>query len=379
VVIDASSVTANQAIADATSGTGALARGAGVSASGGTLEIRGGALIGDNGARAIGGTLIGARAFGGGISITGEVTTATLDLDRARVIANRAEATSTGTLSRGRGAGAFVQGTAVVMIVDSTVESNVAQADGTATSVAAEGGGVTLDPDTTAAIQAAIVRSTLSGNISDARGWSTGGALDATVAGSAAIDLSIVECTVSGNQVVGGATTAGGGGLSFSWSSATSMMAVRVDSSTITANRVLEPTGNGGGIYSFRAATGALPAVFLRGTILSGNTAATGPDCTTAGTSRIESVGYDLLGDVSDCALIGVRTGDLTGVDPSLALLADNGGPTETHMIGAGGAAHDAGDPAGCTDGLGSPLTVDQRGLARPVGRCDIGAVERAP
>jgi hypothetical protein len=43
------------------------------------------------------------------------------------------------------------------------------------------------------------------------------------------------------------------------------------------------------------------------------------------------------------------------------------------------GPAIDAGDPNGCTDAQGLPLTTDQRGAARPFpagGRCDIGAYE---
>ena len=39
--------------------------------------------------------------------------------------------------------------------------------------------------------------------------------------------------------------------------------------------------------------------------------------------------------------------------------------------------AIDAGNPHGRTDGLGHPLTDDQRGDVRPHGRaCDIGAYE---
>ena len=39
--------------------------------------------------------------------------------------------------------------------------------------------------------------------------------------------------------------------------------------------------------------------------------------------------------------------------------------------------AKSGGNPAGCTDNLGNPLTTDQRGMSRPVGpRCDIGALE---
>jgi len=43
--------------------------------------------------------------------------------------------------------------------------------------------------------------------------------------------------------------------------------------------------------------------------------------------------------------------------------------------------AIDAGNPSGCSDGLGYPLKTDQRGLPRPDSEdrsgCDMGAFER--
>ena len=59
-----------------------------------------------------------------------------------------------------------------------------------------------------------------------------------------------------------------------------------------------------------------------------------------------------------------------------LSPLADNGGPTLTHELQLGSPAIDTGNPAGCLDAAGTALTVDQRGLARPVNACDIGAYE---
>jgi hypothetical protein len=57
-------------------------------------------------------------------------------------------------------------------------------------------------------------------------------------------------------------------------------------------------------------------------------------------------------------------------VDPLLGPLADNGGPTRTHLPGPGSPAIDGGTTSGC------PAT-DQRGAARPGGvSCDVGAVE---
>ena len=59
--------------------------------------------------------------------------------------------------------------------------------------------------------------------------------------------------------------------------------------------------------------------------------------------------------------------------DPFLGPLADNGGFTQTHALGAGSSAIDAGDPSFC------PAT-DQRGVVRPIGSgCDIGAYEYEP
>lgn len=64
-------------------------------------------------------------------------------------------------------------------------------------------------------------------------------------------------------------------------------------------------------------------------------------------------------------------------LDPSLETLQDNGGLTETHALHLGSPAIDAGNPAGCTNPNGTPLTMDQRGYTRPVSAaCDMGAYE---
>ena len=70
------------------------------------------------------------------------------------------------------------------------------------------------------------------------------------------------------------------------------------------------------------------------------------------------------------CAL---AAGDRTAADPMLGPLADNGGPTWTHMPAVGGPAVDSGDPAAAG-------AMDQRGVTRPQGAGpDSGSVELAP
>ncbi len=122
--------------------------------------------------------------------------------------------------------------------------------------------------------------------------------------------------------------------------------------------------GDTGGIDASPSTT-----VTLQSTILARNFAGTmGSNCNTALSSRGDNL---TNGACSECALSS-STGDICGVDPGLAALADNGGPTQSYLPNAGGPAidHAAGPLGGCPP-------VDQRGLPRPVGGgCDIGSVE---
>jgi cysteine-rich repeat protein len=68
---------------------------------------------------------------------------------------------------------------------------------------------------------------------------------------------------------------------------------------------------------------------------------------------------------------------DITGVDPLLGPLADNGGRTRTHALLPGSPAINAGHPGTPANGDAICPTTDQRGVVRPVGpACDIGAFE---
>jgi hypothetical protein len=137
--------------------------------------------------------------------------------------------------------------------------------------------------------------------------------------------------------------------------------------------------GTGGGL---RVGPGALT---IANTIVAGNTAANGlgdpsgapvpgPDVDGAVTSS----GHNLIGNVAE-ALGFTGPGDLTGVNPSLAALANNGGPTFTMALNPGSPAIDAGVAAGATtDQRGMPRTVDDGGVPNTGGSdgTDIGAFE---
>jgi hypothetical protein len=108
----------------------------------------------------------------------------------------------------------------------------------------------------------------------------------------------------------------------------------------------------------------------IQNSILANNS----PNCD----STMISDGYNLSNDGS-CNF--KHTGDLNNHNPLLGPLQNNGGPTETMALLSGSRAIDAGNPAGCTDGQGALLKIDQRGLPRPNredrGGCDMGAYER--
>lgn len=93
----------------------------------------------------------------------------------------------------------------------------------------------------------------------------------------------------------------------------------------------------------------------------------------------LTSFGYNLVELTNGCDIVGLQDGLITGQNPNLGALANNGGDTPTHLLGAGSPARNAGNPAFPT-GIGNACEpVDQRFRLRfgpGVGRCDMGAVE---
>ena len=189
-----------------------------------------------------------------------------------------------------------------------------------------------------------VERSTISGNTAI-----SGGGM--YVAG-APTGVLVSETTVSGN----GATTLGGGLF------VQDAQTVSVENSTIVENTNTNGSG-GGGIW---VQAGDLP---LDNTVVAGNLAnAIASDLRSAvAPSFVTS--YSLIGTIT--AEAPADPTSQFGVDPMLGGLADNGGPTLTHMPASPGPLIDAGDPGFVVTG------PDQRGSTRQVGsRIDIGAVE---
>lgn len=98
---------------------------------------------------------------------------------------------------------------------------------------------------------------------------------------------------------------------------------ILIRNSTIAGNSA---SNQGGGIDMVGG------RVRLDSTILAGNTAPDGPECSVP-FEPMMSRGYNLIEDPSGCDVVGRTDLDLTGVDPLLGPLQDNGGPTETRAL----------------------------------------------
>lgn len=113
----------------------------------------------------------------------------------------------------------------------------------------------------------------------------------------------------------------------------------------------------------------------LRGVLMANNSAG---NCFVQSPDVVNSSGHNLDSD-GTCGLTDPT--DISNVSAKLAGgLADNGGTTRTQAIASDSPARDAIPAGACTLQNGTtPLTLDQRGMPRPVGAsCDIGAYEYA-
>ena len=155
---------------------------------------------------------------------------------------------------------------------------------------------------------------------------------------------------------------------------------------TIANNRLSRPLvatypSRGGGVFITSTAILTAQNTLIANNLRTNNVSQSAPDdCFMAVTTSLHSLGYNLIETTTNCTISGLISGNVTGQDPKLGPLQNNGGSTPTRALLPGSPAIDAGHPSGCINDLGTALTIDQRGWRRPIGpRCDIGAVEYSP
>lgn len=291
-----------------------------------------------------------------------------------------------------------------ILIQDSTISGNAAIAPGpgnaTPTWQASDrferssdgltgGGGGSWGGGYLVAASVTLERSTVTGNSAAGSGGglymyaADGNLIDSTISANTA-DLAIGgaaivtkyaglvrNSTVSGNSATGPA-----GGL-FADSGAGGTMTLEF--STIVGNT----SGFAGGLLVrgpnlVRGDPGS--AAELNGSIVSGNVAPDDPDVALYEASDELIANFSLVGNGPSTGTFipDATTTALLGENPILGALANNGGPTDTHLPGATSPVIDAVPPDG-TVGCATTVVTDQRGLPRPVAAgCDIGSVEVA-
>ena len=216
----------------------------------------------------------------------------------------------------------FLSDYAPVEILDSTLENN-------------PGGGAVFIKD------AVVERSSLIENVANS---GSGGAGEFS-------RVHLLNSTVSGNE-------AAAQGAFFA-------NAAVIDNSTIYDNTA---GSDPGGVF-------LLELSVFRNSIIAENRAGGVLHNCSINAGAITSLGYNLTdGNGLDCLLDDAT--DQANVNPLLVALANNGGPTRTHLPMTGSPAIDRGDPTAC------PPT-DQRGIPRPLDGdmngsfiCDVGSVE---
>ena len=220
-----------------------------------------------------------------------------------------------------------------------------------------------------------LVDSLISGNVATGAGGGIHNLATLAITRSAVVDNTAFEhaglsnsgtAAIDNTTVSGNVATASTGGIHHQGTTTMTLSNVTIaDNSADTA----------GGLFN---CDGCGSVIEIDNSIVADNTATTAsPDCGgTVGTPAFPA-GFDLIEDTSGCTFTGDPATNITGVDPALGPLQDNGGPSPTHALGPSSPAIDGGSCSGS----------DQRGVGRvnlpgipdgpaPSNGCDIGAYE---
>ena len=292
-----------------------------------------------------------------------------------------------GNTSGGDG-GALYVGGSYVKITNSTLSANSAN----------YGGGMALEGNATAIIEKSSIsdNDTVYGGGGLSAGWGSSLTIsDTTIHGNSATiwgggifassipQLDINNSAISGNMITNNSKPSySGAGVYMKASTAV------IENSTISGNSgayaggglyleqdniaVLKNTtvaNNSAGVTGGIEVPSANNTVNLKNSILADNVSLNTSfhDCDAGNSNDVVSQGHNLM-ETGSCLF--ASSGDITGQDPLLNPLADNGGSTMTQSLKPGSPAIDGGNDVTCA-------AYDQRGLARPVGsHCDMGAYE---
>ena len=219
--------------------------------------------------------------------------------------------------------------------------------------VAANSGGIDVNAydDGDGPLDVLIENTTVSGNVGTLGGGISGELLDGST-------LTVRNSTISGNEAIDG-----GGGV---YLDGDIDGVVTIEHSTITLN------ASEGGLAGTSSVFFSALIVTIDHSIIAGNTS-TGPvDDVTEDDATLE-IDYSIVqtADANTLAALTAGTGNIVGQSAGLGPLADNGGPTLTHLPLTGSPAISAGNASI----VGAPAT-DQRGEDRVVGVIEIGSVE---
>lgn len=304
-------------------------------------------------------------------------------------IATMTNVTVTGNNGTG-GAGINVATDSTLYLIDSLVINNTVTTDG------GDGGGINVTSS-----KLFMLGTTVSGNVVPLLGSTSGGGINivtSSAAGSPVSFVRIENSTFNNNsaRLGGGIYLSGGGSLQMSNSTISNNSTAGTDSETkngggiylnlgtatirnsTIAGNTATGTGAGGGIYSTGAGT-----ALLANSIVADNTAGTTASAEIRGTTTsggaFNTQGVNIIEGTTSGTLNVINGMNITGVDPQLSTLANNGGKVQTQAITTASNAYNAGLNSEALDTQDFPLTVDGRGIGYSridVGTVDVGAFE---
>lgn len=280
---------------------------------------------------------------GGGVFIQNNTT---LTFTGVKISGNR---TADAVLIRaGFGAGIYNRGT--LQIINSTVSGNITGQGSSDVPDGGDGGGI-YNANTGLLT---VTNTTISGNKTGNGALLSGQDGDGGGIYNLGGIITLINTTISGNTT--GTSVVTGGGVGAGIRSPSGQL--KLTNCTVTNNIA---SSNSGGSSAGGVGVGGTPAT-LRNTIIANNSAVSSPDVS----GTFNSLDYNLIETVTGGTFIGTTTHNITGVDPLLGALQDNGGPTQTHALQTGSPAIDSANNCvfdnTCSPSLGASITTDQRG-----------------